>query len=207
MDKWTTGEWLAVIAIVVAILIGVACVWAARKFGTRRGRVLVSSTSTPLLTSGSQSSDLAVTYKNRPVEDPHLVRFFLRNVGPHDITRDQFDGERLDVEMCNCTLYGIVSVVSSDGTSPQVRAMALNTNADISIQPTLLPKGTTWVVESIVSGPGTPAVRGRLINTDIVVGETTTMGFLQAMSATSFSFLEAMASSVFGISFTGQRNR
>jgi hypothetical protein len=205
VDKWTTGEWLGLIAIIVTILLGVAAIVATRKSGKRRGRVRFSSTSTPLLTTGSPSSDLAVTHKNRPVENPHLVRFFLENVGPHDITREQFDEGRLNVELKNGTLYGIVSVLSSDGISPQVTATGLASHADISIQPTLLPKGITWVVEAIVSGPGEPAIRGRLINTDIVVGETTTLGFLQAMSESSATIFGTVFT-LLGIPFSGRRN-
>ena len=183
MDKWQTAEWLGFIAIVVAVLFGIGAIWAARRFGTRRGKVLVGAAATPLLASiGSQGNYLEVTYKDRAVEDPHLVRFLVTNVGPHDITRDQFDEGKLFIKLQTGTLYGIVSVGSTDGVSPQVQALAINEEGDISIDAMLLPKGTTWVFEFIVAGPGQPNLRGRLINTDIVVGEITSTGFLQTYS-------------------------
>ncbi|MGO4591031.1 hypothetical protein [Paenarthrobacter sp. 2TAF44] len=113
----------------------------------------------------------------------------MKNIGPHDITREQFDEGKLFIELQNGTLYGIVSVASSDGVSPQVKALAIREDGDISVGATLLPKGTTWVFEFIVSGPGQPKIRGRLINTDIVVGEATSTGFLQTYST---SFLRAV---------------
>ncbi|MBP1234517.1 hypothetical protein JOE40_004160 [Arthrobacter sp. PvP102] len=169
-------------------LVGIpVTIFASRRWGTRRGKVVVGSISTPLLASGAHrnSDDLKVVFRGNEVQDPHLVRLLLRNVGPHDITPEQFDGGEFLVELTGSTLYGLVRILSSDGVEPDISTHeGTNQIADVSFHPTLLPKGVTWVVEAIVSGAGKSKVRSRLINTDISEAETSSLGLglLRAMA-------------------------
>lgn len=184
MDKWQTAEWLGFIAIIVAVLFGVAALIANRKFGNRRGRLLVAHTTSRLLASGSLSNYLKVTYRDFDVEDPHLVSLLLKNVGPHDITREQFEGGKFRIELLDSKLYGLVQNESSDGEKPSliISGGIGAEDAVVGFQPTLFPKGTEWTVEAIVSGPAKPTVRGRLVNTDIIEGETTSQAVLGALA-------------------------
>lgn len=169
-------------------LVGIpTTILAARKWGTRRGKVVVGSISTPLLASGAHrnSDDLKVIFRGNEVQDPHLVRLLLRNVGPHDITPEQFDGGEFVVELVGSTLYGLVRILSSDGVEPDISTHeGTDQIADVSFQPMLLPKGVTWIVEAIVSGPSRPRVRSRLVNTDISEAEPSSLGLglLRAMA-------------------------
>lgn len=178
MDKWTASDWLAFLGVAIPSVIAVAAIgfgiWAARRWGTRRGKVLLSYSVTSLLPSGAPRTDLAVTYREFPVEDAHLVTLRLRNVGPHDITRDHFDLARPLLVGLNSTFMGLLSDASSDGVRTTVTTWAIGTeNANIGFGPGLLPKQTEWVAELLVQGTAVPELKGRLINTDIVTGEST----------------------------------
>jgi hypothetical protein len=179
MDKWVAGDWLAFLAVAIPSVIAVVAIsfgiWAARRWGTRRGKVLLSYSVTSLLPSGAPRTDLAVTFAGFPVEDPHLVTLRLRNVGPHDITREHFDlGNPLLVGL-NSKFMGLLSSTSSDGVpSKVVTTWAIGTeNANIGLGPGLLPKKAEWVVEFLTQGTSVPVAKGRLINTDVVTGEST----------------------------------
>lgn len=139
---------------------------------------------TRLLARGSAINDLKVTYRDFDIEDPHLVSLLLRNIGPNDITREQFEDGGFRIELLHSKLYGLVQNESSDGENPTlVMSGGIGTDdAVLRFQPTLLPKGTEWTVEAIVSGPAKPTVRGRLGNTDVIDGATTSRPVLGALA-------------------------
>lgn len=186
MDKWTAGEWQAFLGIAIPSAIGLAAiiitVWAARRWGTRRGKVLLSHSVTSLLPTGAPRTDLAVTYRQFPVEDAHLVMLRLRNIGPHDITRDHFDQAKPLLIGLNSTFMGLLSAESKDGVSATVTTWAIGTeNATIGFGPGHLPKKKEWVAEFLVQGTAVPELKGRLINTDIVTGETTSVAVVKEL--------------------------
>lgn len=172
------------IAIVVAVVAIFTGIWVTRRFGNRRGRLLVAHNITPLLAPGSAINDLRVTYRDFDVEDPHLVSILLKNIGPNDITRGQFEDGGFRIELLHSKLYGLVQNESSDGEKPTLTMSdGIGTDdAVVRFQPTLFPKGTKWTVEAIVSGPAKPTVRGRLVNTDVIDGEATSPAVLGALA-------------------------
>ena len=87
-------EWLAVAAIVVAILVGIATVIVTRRAGNRRRRLVFACDVAPLLPPGHEEGPLQVTYRDLPVEDPHLVTVRFRNVGTLDVASEHFDGAK-----------------------------------------------------------------------------------------------------------------
>lgn len=183
MEHWNTGEWLGLIAIVVAAILGVAGLFAMRAWGTRRGKLLVTYSSTGLLAVKAAADKLKVTFDDNPVDDPHLVSVLLKNIGPRDITREHFDGRSLVINL-NCPLHGVLRLESSDGGWT-----SFNVDMDdaglgiILIEPTHIPKGTELVIDCIVSGPANPEVGGRLVEADIVEGDPASSAVIQALSA------------------------
>ena len=86
--------------------------------------------------------------------------------------------------MLHSKLYGLVQNKSSDGEKPTLE-MSGGPGADdavVRFQPTLFPKKTEGTVEAIVSGRAKPTVRGRLGNTDVVEGETTSRAVIGALA-------------------------
>jgi hypothetical protein len=173
MGNWQLSEIIAFWALVVALVGIPITIWTTRKWGTRRSKLLVAFSSTGLLATQTASDNLKVSFRDLPVGDPHLVSVLVKNTGPNDITRDQFDGGKPLGIALNSILYGAVQIRSSDGISPGLITGGIgDKNAIVGFQPALLPKGTEWVADFIVSGPATPKVVGRLVNTDIVEGES-----------------------------------
>ncbi|MFJ6167896.1 hypothetical protein ACIQH6_22435 [Micromonospora orduensis] len=159
-----TDRLLAIIAIAVGVLAIVVSALAARRWGTRRRRLLFEYSSTPLISKGQTPDLLKVTYRDFEVQDPHLVRLSFRNVGPVDVATAHFDaGKPLTVNL-HCTMYGITSTSHAAATeSPPVGGEAI-----VKLRPTLLPRGHEWVVETVVGGEPRPEVTTSLIDTDVL---------------------------------------
>ena len=187
MDKWTTSELLAFWSIVVGSVIALVAIgvgiWAARKWGTRRGKLLLAYTVTDLMPAGGRRDGFGFTYRDIPVDDPQLVTLRLRNIGPHDITRDVFDqGGALQVSL-DATFMGLLRATSTAGATPLLAMGAIGTkNAEIGFMPGLLPRKAEWTAEFLVEGKASPMVRGRLINTDIDQGESNSMKVLREVA-------------------------
>lgn len=187
MDKWTASEFLAFWGIVVGSAIALVAIgfsiWAARKWGTRRGKLLLAYTVTDLMPAGGPRDGFGFTYRDIPVEDPQLVTLRLRNIGPHDITRDLFDqGEALQISL-NATFMGLLRATSTAGATPRLAMRAIGTeNAEIGFKPGLLPRKAEWTAEFLVEGKASPEVRGCLINTDIDQGESNSMKVLREVA-------------------------
>src|SRR3712207_4896455 len=90
VEEWSVAEWLALGALVVALLALPLTIWATRRWGERRSRLLFTYRSVPLLPRGDRQL-LKVTYRDLDVPEPHLVTLRLRNVGPKDIASGHFD--------------------------------------------------------------------------------------------------------------------
>lgn len=202
MDKWQASEWLSFVGIILAAVGIAAAIWAARTWGTRRCKLLVAYTTTGLLPLGATRSDVKLTFHDLPVTDPHLVTLRLKNIGSQDITRDHFDGgEPLKIAL-NSTLFGLVGSDGSDGAEPSIVVGAIGSqDAVVGFAPCLMPRGTEWVAEFIVSGSAAPKLRGRLVNTDIVEGESTSTQILRELTEVSFSALPWPLASLAAVSF------
>lgn len=161
-------EWVAVAALVVAVLTGVGTVLAARQWGNRRRRILFSVESAPLLPPAERAGLLQVTFRDFPVENPHLVTVRVQNVGPLDIATQHFDAHRNLVVDLNCTMYGVTSSSHPGATVSR----GIGSEGVVELTPSLLRRGDAWVVEAVVSGEPTPELDSPLIDTDVVDGAT-----------------------------------
>lgn len=155
---------LAIIGICVGVAAIIAGVLAARRWGTRRRRLLFEYTSTPLIPKGQTADFLKVTYRDFEVEDPHLVRLSLKNVGSVDVATAHFDAGRPLTVALHCTMYGVTSTSHPAATE----SPAVGTEASVKLRPTLLPRGQGWVVEAVVGGLPRPEVVSTLVDTDIL---------------------------------------
>ena len=165
------SDW-TIVGVAVALVMGIAAIWAARTWGPRRGKLLLTWEAAPLLrqpevgTAGAAwSGDLEVAFKGIPVLDPHLVKLRLVNVGPSDISTARFDnGRPLRVELDGSRFFGIVN--SSLAAATQVPAIGGDGYA--ALAPTLLKKGASWEVAVIASGMPAPRVSNILVDCDVV---------------------------------------
>jgi len=178
---------LTAAGIAVGGVIGIAAIccgiWAARRWGTRRGKLLLAFSVTDLMPSEAPHEDLGFTYKGLPVRDPQLVKLRLKNVGPHDITRDKFDQDKPLFVGLDATFMGLLRTASTSGVAPQMAMGAIGTeNAEIGFMPGHLPKGAEWTAELIVEGKSSPHIRGLLIDTDIEEGESSSLKVLREVA-------------------------
>lgn len=187
---WLADNWLPLGALLVAVCGIPIAILATRKWGNRRAKLQVLTESTGLLAAGpsagfSVSRHLEVTYKRVPVDNPHLVTLRIRNIGPKDITRDNFDGARPLIFDIGNTFYGFVSISSNDATKPIVNTAVADQidNSVLTVMPAHIPRGTEWVVKYMASGRALPKRLGTLIDTDIVDGETTGRIFFRILGS------------------------
>jgi hypothetical protein len=161
--------WIAVISVIVAVLAIVASVWAARRYGTRRRKLLFEWSAAPLIpeTRGDASPRLVVTYRDFEVKDPYLLTLRLVNVGPSDVATSHFDGGRDLVIELGCTLFGLLGSPGGDGNLTTVTT-AVGSDGPISLRPGLFRQGSAWSVDVVVSGRPDPRVNSPLIDTDVV---------------------------------------
>lgn len=186
----TTEGWLALGALIVAVVAIPITMWTTRRWGTRRRRLLFARESTPLIPTApaGAGSLLKVTFRDLPVEEPHLVTLSLDNVGPVDVASGHFDAGRPVEIKLGCTLYGVVSSTHPRHTiSPAVGT----SDAIIGFPPMLLKRGERWAVEVVVSGTPNPNLVSSLIDTDIE--EYITFTRMAASSRAGRIFLPALS--------------
>jgi hypothetical protein len=157
---------IAIAGLVVAVVAIVVGAVAARRWGTRRGRIEFDCVSSALI----PDSHLAkpgglhkVTYNGIEVGRSHLVQVSIRNVGPHDIASSSFDsGVPLKVQL-NCKICGTTSVshpdllVSTEGGPKGV----------IRLGSGLLSRREKWTVGLLVEGQADAKLLNKLVETDI----------------------------------------
>jgi hypothetical protein len=157
---------LALSALVVAILATPVTVWATRQWGNRRARVEFVFSSTPLLPDQVSPGLLAVTFRDIPVKDPHLVSVTLRNTGPRDISTATFDNDRPMSVRFNQTFYGLTAVRGGAHTvSPAVGTPP--EDAIVQLKPLLLKRGEAWSFSAVLSGPVEVSIDAPLIDTEV----------------------------------------
>jgi hypothetical protein len=160
------GLWIALAAVVVAIIGIAATVFAARRWGNRRRRILFSCEAAPLLPIADENHLLEVTYRDFPVKDPHLVTVRIANIGSSDIASQHFDAGRSLIVDLNCTMFGVTST-----SQPRYTVSgAIGSEGVLELRPLLLHRGEEWVVEAVVSGEVNAVLDCPLIDTDVVEG-------------------------------------
>ncbi|GAA3548896.1 hypothetical protein GCM10022235_15650 [Kribbella ginsengisoli] len=158
--------WLALGALVVAVVAVPSSIWATRRWGTRRAQLQVSVRSLPLLPEDMRPGLLEVTYRDIPVDRPHLVSVTLENVGPRDIPSSAFDGGRPIYVAFDQTFYGLTSTSGGVRTlSPAIGTRAAD--AVVELAPGLLKCGEVWSFSAVLSGPVKVSVKSPLIDTDL----------------------------------------
>jgi len=160
------AEWLALAALVVALVAVPVTIWATRRWGNRSARLDVSVTSAPLLPADVRDGLLEVTYRNVAVDRPHLVSISLRNTGPRDISSEMFDGGRSISIGFDQTFYGLTE---TKGGLPTVAA-PVGTPAGpalIRLGPGLLKRGERWTFSAVTTGPVEVAIDAPLVDTNV----------------------------------------
>jgi hypothetical protein len=101
------AAFLGVAALIVAVLAIPLTIWATRQWGTREARVNFGIDSIPLLPEQAGRGLVQVTYRDIPVDAPHLVSVTFRNTGPRDIGTTMFDNGRSISVRFDQTFYGL----------------------------------------------------------------------------------------------------
>ncbi|MGA6208066.1 hypothetical protein ACPESR_25265 [Nocardia testacea] len=158
-------NWVAVAALIVAVVGIPLSIWATRRWGNRRAQLEIGVTATPLLPEGADGP-LQVTYRDIAVAKPYLVSVTLRNVGPRDISTATFDSGRPITVRFDETFYGLTS------TDGGVRAVApaigsSGEQAVVRIEPGLLKQQAEWSFSAVTTGPVEVSVDAPLIDTDV----------------------------------------
>ena len=160
------GDKLTITAIVIAVIAAIVGVWAVRRWGVRRRKVLLTHESTQLIPqlSLAPKDELKITFRNLPIDDPYLLQLRLQNIGSLDVTSSDFDAGQQIVLKTNCRLYGLLSTSHPESTSTTARG----SYGAIAISPLLLKRKEEWEATAIVSGK--PLVKSffPLINTDVL---------------------------------------
>lgn len=160
------GSWVGLAALVVGILAIPVTVFATRQWGNRRARLEVEIKATPLLPEGARPGLLEVTYRDIPVDEPHLVSVTLRNIGPRDLASGMFDGGRPIRVKFDQSFYGLTAVDGGvDTLSPGVGASG--DSAVVLVRPGLLKRGELWSFSAVTTGPVNATVDAPLIDTDV----------------------------------------
>lgn len=147
------SAWIGWAALVVAVVAIPVTVWATRKWGNRNARLDLSVTAAAILPNGVKPGPLAVTYRDLPVDDPHLVTVALTNAGPRDLTSAHFDGAKPFVIRSDRMFYG----VTESAGNPQISSPgvgAAGAEATVCLRPAL--------PNAVRVGPSLPSWMGQL---------------------------------------------
>jgi hypothetical protein len=160
------NEWFGWLGLLVGVVAIVCSVWAARRWGNRRGRIDWSVAVVPLLPKDVHPGLLSFTYRDFPVDNPHLVTLELVNTGPKDVPSSAFDSSRPIAISFGQTFYGITG--STGGVALHAPAIGASANdAIVNIRPLLLKRGRMWSFTVVVSGAPDLSIESSLIDTDI----------------------------------------
>ncbi|RJU00847.1 hypothetical protein D6T65_10325 [Arthrobacter frigidicola] len=183
MENWGLTEWLWLIGIVVAIILGIGAIVATRRSANPRRKLQFLVNATPLVSEHSRGRGLVVSYNDEPVQDPYLVRVTLKNIGAIDITSADFDAGR-DLEVCVEPDGGMDMVperpggdildvldfqlLEPDGSRNVSNEVLRMGPRSVPISPMLLRRNTTITLDLLVDGPVFVYLKNPLINTDEV---------------------------------------
>ncbi|MGA3523783.1 hypothetical protein [Melissospora conviva] len=151
VDALSLEEILAAAALGVGLLAIVVGALAARRWGTRRRRLMFDCTATALIAEGKlegfAKGELKVTYRGEEIKDPYLVRLVIKNVGPSDVGSAHFDGARPLTVRLRCSFFGVIE-------QPESASLDFHSNngAIVTFEPALLRRQEEWAVEAIVGG-------------------------------------------------------
>ena len=164
------GDKLAIAGIVVAVIAIAVGIWAARRYGNRRGVMLFTCYSTQLIPDLPFSAKdlLKVEYRDIPVHDPHLLNLRLQNVGPRDIASSNFDAGRPVTIKTNSKFYGFVTL----SHPKQTVGRAIGSDGEIDIMPMLLKRAEVWEASAIISGAPNVEIDAPLIDVNVLDRKT-----------------------------------
>lgn len=182
MQTWidnNTGL-IAVLALAVAVVAIPVTVWATRRWGNRRGRLIVGWESVRMVT-GTSVKGVEVRLDGKEIEDPHLVTVDLYNAGPNDISRSSFDGAR----PLQAALVGAKSIDLVVPFDDQFPHMLADNGATLLLGPGHLPTKEGKAVTLITEGEPTSIHFGDLVDVDVtcVPGTDVAQDALRALVA------------------------
>ncbi|MDT0353635.1 hypothetical protein [Pseudonocardia charpentierae] len=172
---WAATDWLALSALIVAVVAVPISILATRRWGNRRARVSISIVSVPLLPDGVREGTIEVSFRDIPVKDPHLVTVEIRNSGPRDLSSDMFDrGESIAIKF-DQVFYGLTS--SHGGVRTASPAIGTRPpEAIVFVRPALLKRREAWTFNAVTSGPVNVAIEAPLVDTDVVEARPESIG-------------------------------
>lgn len=160
------SDWLAVAAIGVAVIAIPATMWATRRWGNERQRLVFGFESIPLLERWPRNTrnQVRIIFADHEIHDPHLLMISLHNIGPADISSDHFDrGRNIYINLTNCEVFLLMS-----STHPDDTLIFPGDRGQVGLHPILLKRKDSWRVEVIVAGSPIPVPEFPLIDTDIL---------------------------------------
>lgn len=190
MQTWiddNTGL-IAALALVVALVGIPVSVWATRRWGNRRGRLIVGWDSVRMVT-GTSFKGVEVRLDGKVIKDPHLVTIALRNAGPNDISRNSFDGAL----PLRATLHGAQSIdliVPSDDELPYALA---DDGSTLLIGPGHVPTKAKKSATLITEGEPTSIDFGDLIDVDVTCAPGTDLATYSVASLALTVLAEALS--------------
>lgn len=155
-----------IVGLAATIALGIATLLVNRRYGTRRGRLLLTWEVAPLLRHSMLDPDtLVVTYRDHPVSDPHLILLAVTNVGPIDVPTARFDEkEPLVIRLEGSTFYGLLRTNSAARTwVPEIGG-----DSEVRLLPGLMKRGEEWAATVLVSGEPVLSINNPLVDVDIV---------------------------------------
>lgn len=158
--------WFGLVSVGVALFAIGLTVWATRKWGNRRGRIEWSFDSVPLLPEDIRTGLLSFSFRDIPVENPHLVTVALVNTGSKDVPSSAFDGSRpIDISFGQM-FYGVTSLTGGvQLTFPAVGTPAKD--AVIHLRPHLLKRREAWSFTAVLGGSPKLSIESPLVDTDV----------------------------------------
>ena len=186
-------DWIALSALVVALVGIPVAVLATRRWGNRRAVLSYAVEVTPLLPEADQTQGLAVSYQNIAVTDPILITITLVNTGPRDIPSGSFDAGNPIVVRLMGTFYGVTaSFGEPDLTAPPVGTTGVE--AVIQFGPRLLKRRQSWTVSLIVGGDMRAKVESPLVDTDLRIADPAGVARQRAMLLSASELLPGASS-------------
>ena len=147
---WVDSTTLTYLGLALALIALPFTWWVSRYYATRRNRVSYYSQVTRLVSSRGVDG-LSISWRDAPVDDPHLVALSLLCHGPRDISPDDIRAGHV-----RCTLGVPVLGVVGPGTDGHSRAAVTIEGECVSFSAQALLKGREVAVLVIVDGEPSP---------------------------------------------------
>jgi hypothetical protein len=189
MNEWITENWMAIL--LAAAGIG-GSIFAAWKWGKRQGKLVFTATATPILAirdiyaQHGLEGKVVLSVGGTPLDDPHVLRLRLENVGHHDISSDHFDSGKPIAICLGATQFTANMRARLGSHQDKVHSfrmqISMSSGPDgqkqdsiswVDVHPHLIKRRGFWETEILMSGEPNITLTDSIIDTDISVAEGT----------------------------------